>query len=154
MRLLPSLECSDDAHRSTAAWTRLAQGERDGLGPDFGGRVGERRRQQVADLRDVGLSGGAAQQAIVPDAVESVGKDVDQETADEPVSGQPHDLLAIATLVAIALPLEDDGVCVGTDQAVVRYGDAVGVSAQVGQHRLGSAARVIIVSADARNSSS
>lgn len=47
--------------RSPAAWTRLAQGERDWLSPGFGARVGERPPQQVTDLRDVGLSGSAAQ---------------------------------------------------------------------------------------------
>lgn len=59
----------------------------------------------------------------MPDAVEPAGNDVDQETAGERISGLPRDLLAIAILVAIVLPVEDDGVRVGTDQAVVRYSD-------------------------------
>lgn len=50
---------------------------------------------------------------------------MDQETAGERISGLPRDLLAIAILVAIVLPVEDDGVHVGTDQAVVRYSDPV-----------------------------
>jgi hypothetical protein len=32
-----------------------------------------------------------AEQAVVPDAVEAVGQDVDQEPADELVRGEPHD---------------------------------------------------------------
>ncbi len=34
----------------------------------------------------------------MPDAVEAVRQDMDQETADELVSGQPHDLLPFAGL--------------------------------------------------------
>jgi hypothetical protein len=37
----------------------------------------------------------------MPDAVEAVGQDVDQEPADELVGGEPHDPLPVAGLVAV-----------------------------------------------------
>ena len=95
--------------------------------------------QQGTDLCDVGLAGRAGQQAVVPDAVEAIGQDVDQEPADELGRGQPHDLLPVARFDAIVFPSEGHGLGIGADQAVVRDRDPVGVSAEISQHGLGSA---------------
>jgi hypothetical protein len=56
-----------------------------------GSRSGVSLSKKVADPGDVGLAGGAGKQAVMPDAVEAVGQDVDQEPADELVRGEPHD---------------------------------------------------------------
>ena len=95
--------------------------------------------EQGPDLRDVGLALRAGQQAVMPDAVKAVGQHVDQEPADELVGGQPHDLLPVAGLDAVVLPAEGDRLGIGADQAAVRDGDAMGVAAEIGQHRLGAA---------------
>ena len=53
----------------------------------------------------------------MPDAIEAVGQDVDEEAANELGGGQPHDLLAVATLDAVVFPTERDGPGVRADQA-------------------------------------
>ena len=42
-----------------------------------------RHREQFAGAGDIGLAAGAREQAIVPDAVEALRQDVEQEAADE-----------------------------------------------------------------------
>jgi hypothetical protein len=135
-RYLPALEDLDDAHGPAAAGTWLAQGERSDLGR--GDPVRLLDAEQGADLGDVGLSGRACQQAVVPDAVEAIRQDVDQEPADELGRGQPHDLLPVAGFDAVILPAEGDGMGIGADQARVGNGDAVGIAAEIGQHGLRS----------------
>jgi hypothetical protein len=75
----------------------------------------------------------------MPDAVEAVGQDVDQEPADELVGAEPHDPLPVAGLDPVVLPAERDRVGVGADQAAIGDGDAVGVAAEIGEHGLGAA---------------
>jgi len=97
--------------------------------------------EQGADLCDVGPAGRACQQTIVPDAVEAVRQDLDQEAANKLRRGQPHHLLPVARFDAVILPAESDGLGIGADQARIRDRDPVGVSAQVSQHRLRAAER-------------
>ncbi len=63
---------------------------------------------------------------------------MDQEPADELGRDQPHDLLPIAGFDAVILPAKGHSMGIGADQARVRDRDPVGVSAQIGQHGLGS----------------
>jgi len=56
-------------------------------------------------------------------------------------SGETHDLLPVAGFDAVVLPAERDGPCVGANQAMVRDCDAMCVSAEVGEHRLGATER-------------
>lgn len=119
LRFLPAAKDLGDPHRPTATGTRLAKGERDRLGRRFGGRDGERLPQQVPDLRDVGFATGTGQQAVVPDTVEAIGQDMDQETANELIGGQSHDRSSVAGLDAVILPAELDGLGISSDQAVV-----------------------------------
>ena len=44
---------------------------------------------KVTDPGDGGLARGRGQEAVMPDAVEVVGRDVEQEPADELVGGEP-----------------------------------------------------------------
>jgi hypothetical protein len=78
------------------------------------------------------------QQAVVADAVEAQGQDVDEEAADELAWRQGHGLVPLAPLGSVVLSLEGDTPVVEPDQAAVGDGDAVGVAGQVGEHRLGS----------------
>lgn len=102
LRFLPTAKDLGDPHRPTATGTQLAKGERDRLGRRFGGCDGERLPQQVPDLRDVGFATGTGQQAVVPDTVEAIGQDMDQETANELIGGQSHDRSSVAGLDAVS----------------------------------------------------
>ena len=62
--------------------------------------------EQFAGARDVVGAGGLGEQAVVADAVEAVGQDVDQEAADELVGGERHHLVAVAAFEPVVLPLK------------------------------------------------
>ena len=53
------------------------------------------------------------------DAVEPVGKHMDEEAADKLGSREAHDGSAVTGFDAITLPLERDSVGIGKDQAAV-----------------------------------
>lgn len=72
----------------------------------------------------------------MPDAVEAIREHMHQEPADELIRGQAHYLHSVAALDPIVFPAEGHDVGIGADQAVVRDGDAVGVSAEIGEDRL------------------
>ena len=101
--------------------------------------AGDRRRlEQGAGLGQVGGAGGVGEEAVVADAVEAGGQDVDQEAADELAGGEGHQLAPGLALGAVVLPAEGDAALVEGDQAAVGDGDAVGVAGEVGQDRLGA----------------
>lgn len=93
--------------------------------------------EQGADLGDIGLASRTGQQAGMPDAVEAIGQDMDQDATDELGRGQPHDFLPVAGFDAVILPAKGDGMGIGADQTRVGNGDAVRVAAEIGQHGLG-----------------
>jgi hypothetical protein len=94
-----------------------------------------RRVEQLAHPPDVLDAGSVGEEAVVADAMEPARQDVDQEAADELVGSQCHDLLALATLGAIVLPLEGDAVAIERDQAGVGDRDAMSVARQIGLAR-------------------
>ena len=128
----------DDAHRAAAAGAWFAQGERDDLGCRCrrGGLFWMRCPEQCADICDIDLAGRAGQQAIVPDTMEAIGQNMDQETAYELGGGQPHHLLPVTRLDAVVLPSEGDRLGISADQTGVRDRHSVGVAAEIGQHRV------------------
>lgn len=87
------------------------------------------------------LAPGAGEQAVVADAVESARQGVEQEAAEELVSGEGHDLLAVGAALAIILVAESDPGIVEADEAAVRYRNPVGVARQIGEHRFGPGER-------------
>ena len=98
--LAPAFEGLDDEHASATAWARRA------------GIVGFDRRdighgrdntEQLAGVFEVSLAGGASEQAVMTDAMEALRENVDQEAADELVSGQRHQLLPVGDIVAVIL---------------------------------------------------
>jgi len=95
-----------------------------------------RRREQRAGQRDIELAAAAGEQAIVTDAVEALGQNVEQEAADELVGAERHGTLPVGAVTAIILVAEGDAGVVERDQPAVRDRDAVGVARQVGEHRL------------------
>src|ERR1700757_1065525 len=131
----------DDDHAAAATWTcRLVVIGSIGIG---GFALGLWPSEQFGGTRDVVGAGGLGRQAVVADAVEALGQDVDEEPADELVCGEGHALVSIWALDSVVLPLEGDAVLVGCDQAAIGDGNAVGIAGEIGQHRRGSAERAL-----------
>src|SRR3546814_20970543 len=91
------------------------------------------------------LAPGAGEQAIVADAVESARQGVEQEAANELVSGQRHDLLAVGAALAIIFISEGDPGLIEAEEAAVRYRNAVGVARQIGEPRLRPGERRLVL---------
>jgi hypothetical protein len=83
--LLATAEYFDDAHRAAAVRAWLPQGERDALGAWRFMLRWRLRSEQFPDLCDNGRAACSGQQAVMADAVESVGQHVDQEAVRAPV---------------------------------------------------------------------
>ena len=132
---LPAGEGLDDDHRGAAV--RADEG-----GLAAGHRRRRRRRrcggddvQQLACLGEMLAAAGVGEQAVVADAVEAAGQDVQQEAAHELVGLERHGLVPRAALGPIVLPAEGDAALVHGEQAAVGDGHPVGVTRQIGEHR-------------------
>ena len=77
------------------------------------------RREQFAGAGDVVSALAAGEQAIVADAVEACGQDVDEKAADELVGGERHQLVAVWTFDPVILPLEGYAFLIACDQAAI-----------------------------------
>src|SRR5215469_11571508 len=123
------LEDFDDDHTTatTGAW-RAQIGRRRGV--LYLGSC--RHIEQFPGARDIVFAAGAGQEAVVADAVEALRQNVEQEAANEFVRTEG---LAVGTVAAIVLVAERDPGLVERDEPMVRDGDAVGVSRQIGEHR-------------------
>jgi hypothetical protein len=84
------------------------------------------------------------------DAVEAPWQDVDEEAPDELVGIERHGLVSAGPVDPVVLDPEGDAVGVGPDQAAVGDGDAVGIAAEIGEHRLGPGEGFLGVSGSAR----
>ena len=133
--LVPARERFDNGHVSATAGAR-----RSAIGWFVGGRLNYWHVgiQQLSGQCETVLARGTGQQAIVPDAVEASGQDMDQEPADKLVARQRHDLLALLPIAAIVLEPECDVALIEVDKAPVRDGDAVCIARQIGEHGLRS----------------
>src|SRR5215468_2954250 len=81
---------------------------------------------------------GIGEEAVVTDAMKSVGQDMDQETADELVGVERHKLIASVALGPVILPFESDALAGEGDEPAV--GNSSGRTAFVaapicGHHR-------------------
>lgn len=83
--------------------------------------------------------------AEVMHAVEAVGKQVQEKPPDELVRMKAHDLLAITSIAPIILPSEGNMVVIKFDDAAVGDSDAMGVSAEVGEHLVRTAKRRLCI---------
>src|SRR5438132_2613421 len=107
------------------------------VGGGFAGRrLGLRHGEKLTATGKLLSSAATAQEAVVADALEAIGKDVKEEAADELVGAERHRLLPVA--VAVILPAKTDLAVVDADQAIVGNGDAVGVAGDIGQHLFGA----------------
>ena len=131
--MAPAGKGRDDGHVPTAAWAWRAM-----VGRFF--RFGLLDRcsdaQQLAGERHGVLVRRTGEQAVMPDAMEAARQDVDQKAADELVRRQRHDLLAFGPVAAIILVSERHTPLVEGNDPLVRYGDAVSVAREIGEHRL------------------
>src|SRR5947207_114919 len=74
-------------------------------GGGFDGIDGEQRhREQFAGARNVLGTLAAGEQAVIADAVEASGQDVDQEPADELVGWERHCFVTLRAFEAVVLP--------------------------------------------------
>jgi hypothetical protein len=79
------------------------------------------------------------EEAVVTDAVEAVGQDVEEKAADELVRGEAHD--GFATVATIVLVRERDFVVADGHQPRIGDGGSMRVAGEIGEHALGSAER-------------
>src|SRR5271169_537943 len=95
--------------------------------------------ENFADQRHLDAAVAVGEKAIMPDALEPVGQDVQEETADE-LGGVERHALGCGS-VHVILPGEGDAGLVASDETVVGNSDTVRVAAQVGEHLLGTGER-------------
>src|ERR1700736_1958664 len=96
--------------------------------------------EQLAGQCDVVGPVGVGEQAIVTDAMEPVGQDMDQEAADELVGGERDKLVANVDLGPVILRFESHALAIEGDEPAVGDGNPVSV-AGLGEHSVGSAER-------------
>jgi len=133
----------NDAHDATTIGT--------GRNLDPGLNFGIRRRrpalvgvclltiEKFAAKGELGGAMAVGHEAEVADAMETVGQRVKQETANELVGLELHDLCR--AVLAIVLPAEGDMIIVEGDEPAVGNRDPMGVAAEIGQNLCGSAKR-------------
>src|SRR6516165_5600115 len=97
--------------------------------------------EEPADQCNVVGPVGIGEEAVVTDAMKSVGQDMDQEAADELVGVEGHKLIASVALGSVILPFERDARAVEGDETAVGNSNPVRVARQVGEHSIGSAKR-------------
>ena len=98
-----------------------------------------RHVKQPARSRDVFRAPAIGEEAVVSNAVETVGQEVDQNAADELVDVECHQLVAVVGLGPVILPFERHACAVEGDEPAVGNSDAMSVARQVGEHSAGPA---------------
>ncbi len=101
----------------------------------FFGLIWRRSREQLPGKRNIDLASAAGEQAVVTYPVEALGRNVEQEAADELVGAERHGSLAVGAVAPIILVAEGDAALVELDQPTVRDGDAMSIARQIGEHR-------------------
>jgi hypothetical protein len=106
------------------------------------GRCGD----ELTSAGDLLGAGEAAigEQAIVPDAVETLGQHMHEEPANELAGLERHGLVSIGTVDPVIFVFEGHTRRIGGDQAAVGNSDTVGVAGQVGQDLVGTGERTLV----------
>jgi hypothetical protein len=92
--------------------------------------------EQLPAPRQIFGATAIAEEAVVTDSLQSEGQGMQQETADELMGADCHDLRLIA--VGVVLPAKLNVVVIHRDQAVVGDGDPVRIASKVVEHLLGT----------------
>lgn len=137
-------EESNQQHAAAAARAQV-----DGLGGDWfeGLEVVDRGRrvegcgngQQLTAEGEFGGAMAVGEIAVMTNAVETVGEDMEEEAADELLGRKGHHL-ALAGM-AIVLPAEADAAAFERDKPAVGDRDAVGVASEIGKDLFGASER-------------
>jgi hypothetical protein len=114
--LAPPPKDFNDSHATTAAGTGWEPIE--GLWC-FGRLWWRSRGKQFAGTRYVGLAGGTGEQAVMPDAVEAMRQDMEQEAADEFVRCERHHALPLGTIASVVFVAKGDAGLVEGDQTLI-----------------------------------
>jgi hypothetical protein len=107
-----------------------------GFGRGPGGIVGRRNLQKTAAQRHGTAANSVGQEAVMADSNESRGEHVQEKAAQEGVGVQRHESGRIS--MGAILPAEGDLTVLERDEPLVGNGNAMSVSAEVGQDLLGS----------------
>jgi len=142
--LAASREGLDDEHAAATARTRLGEWLRRRR-IDLGRLFGRRRCQSQEFTRSRDRLGAvrAGEQAVVADAMETLGQHVDEEPTDELAGVERHRRISAGAFDPVVLDLERNAPLVDCDQAAVRDGDAVRVAGQIGEHGLRARERAL-----------
>ena len=114
--MAPALEGVDDDHAPAAARTR---GWLIGWFDRFSRLNGRRCSEQLPDAGDISLTACAREQAVVPNAVEALRQDVQQEASDEFIGGKRHRAIAFGAVTAIVLVVKGDAPVVERDEPAI-----------------------------------
>ena len=139
--LVAGFEDLDDDHASAAGRTyELVLPRLIGdLGSfDIGRRPVVLSSEKAACESDIVGTVAIGEQAVMANAVEAFGEDVDQEAPDELMDRQGHGLVALWLLSSIILPGEGDVFVVDADEPTVGDGDPMGIAGEVVEHRVWS----------------
>ena len=119
---------------ATRTWT---QGRRSfGLAVRRVGRAlgrGLGRGEQLSDALDVAGSNHSGEEAVVADAVEAVGQDVEEKAANELGGVERHGPEPVAAFDLVVLPFESHARLVEPDEPGIGDRDAVGVAREIGE---------------------
>jgi len=94
----------------------------------FAGRRQAGDVEECASRRDALGAVGGDKEAVITDAMETLGQHMQQEASDELVRAEPHHLPAARAVDAIVPPAERNRVVIGCNEAAVRDGDTMGVT--------------------------
>jgi hypothetical protein len=101
-------------------------------------RIHRRHGQAIGSLaRDVGFAVGAGEQPVVTDAVEPLGRTWSRKRLMNSSGRELHRAKPRLPVAAVILVAKGDAALVESEQAAVRDGDAVSVTGEIGEHRLG-----------------
>src|ERR1700688_5207892 len=106
------------------------------VGRRLGGRFDRRHPEQFPATLKLAGTMAIAEEAVVSNAVKSIRQHMDQEAANELLSGKGHRLLAI--VIPVVLPLETNLAAVHGHQPVIGDGDTVGIAADIVENLSGS----------------
>src|SRR5437762_4609225 len=121
-----------DAHGRTAV--RANENRRGRRGRGLPRRNGEWHLEQLTRSSQVLPAAGVGEQAVVANAVEAAGKDMQQEAADELIGAERHRFVAGLAFGAIVLVAKADPALIERKQPRIGDGDAVRVAGKVGEH--------------------
>ena len=94
--------------------------------------------EQLSTQRHLVRAVPIREQTIMTNAMEPIGKHVEQEAAHELANGELHDFVLVVAILTVVLPAEADMALVEIEQTGVGDRDTVGVAGEIGEDLLGT----------------